>query len=277
MFRLGGLHSYGHIWVISVGDIYFDQLADRFERKIYGSEKGDLRLQLLWDDMLTALPAITAGKSLRILDAGGGLGQMSLRLAALGHSVVLAEPSAAMLDKAKRQFTEQGIDMTRVQFLQASIQALPEVLLLEQRFDLVVCHAVLEWLVDPLQTLSSLLQWLASDGWLSLAFYNRESIVWKNLLKGNIDRARAADKAGEAGSLTPISPQSAPQVLTWLAERNLSVAQVTGVRCLHDYLFPGVKIEAETLLRLEQELSRQEPYKWLGRYIHVMAHNTPRG
>ncbi len=277
MFRLGGLHSYGHIWVISVGDIYFDQLADRFERKIYGSEKGDLRLQLLWDDMLTALPAITAGKSLRILDAGGGLGQMSLRLAALGHSVVLAEPSAAMLDKAKRQFTEQGIDMTRVQFLQASIQALPEVLLLEQRFDLVVCHAVLEWLVDPLQTLSSLLQWLASDGWLSLAFYNRESIVWKNLLKGNIDRARAADKAGEAGSLTPISPQSAPQVLTWLAERNLSVAQVTGVRCLHDYLFPGVKIEAETLLRLEQELSRQEPYKWLGRYIHVMAQNTPRG
>ncbi len=277
MFRLGGLHSYGHIWVISVGDIYFDQLADRFERKIYGSEKGDLRLQLLWDDMLTALPAITAGKSLRILDAGGGLGQMSLSLAALGHSVVLAEPSAAMLDKAKRQFTEQGIDMTRVQFLQASIQALPEVLLLEQRFDLVVCHAVLEWLVDPLQTLSSLLQWLASDGWLSLAFYNRESIVWKNLLKGNIDRARAADKAGEAGSLTPISPQSAPQVLTWLAERNLSVAQVTGVRCLHDYLFPGVKIEAETLLRLEQELSRQEPYKWLGRYIHVMAQNTPRG
>ncbi|MEZ5539966.1 MAG: methyltransferase domain-containing protein [Pseudomonadales bacterium] len=260
-----------------MGDIYFDQLADRFERKIYGSKKGDLRLQLLWDDLLTALPAITAGKSLRILDAGGGLGQMSLRLAALGHSVVLAEPSAAMLDKAKRQFTEQGIDMTRVQFLQASIQTLPEVLLPEQRFDLVVCHAVLEWLIDPLQTLSSLLQWLASDGWLSLAFYNRESIVWKNLLKGNIDRARAADKAGEAGSLTPISPQSAPQVLTWLAERNLSVAQVTGVRCLHDYLFPGVKIEAETLLRLEQELSRQEPYKWLGRYIHVMAQNTPRG
>ncbi len=254
-----------------MSDIHFDQLADRFERKIYGSEKGDLRLQLLWHDMLTALPAINSGKPLRVLDAGGGLGQMSLRLAALGHDVLLVEPAAVMLEKARQQFAEQSIDASRVQFLQASIQALPELLPAAQRFDLVVCHAVLEWLVDPLQTLGSLLQWLASDGWLSLAFYNRESIVWKNLLKGNIDRARAADKAGEAGSLTPISPQSAPQVLAWLEARGLSVTQVTGVRCLHDYLFPGVKIEAAMLLRLEQELSRQEPYKWLGRYIHVMA------
>ena len=254
-----------------MNDVYFNDLAERFERKIYGSKKGDLRLQLLWEDMLTALPELQAGKKLRVLDAGGGLGQMSARLVALGHEVVLVEPAAPMLARAQQQFAEAGLTSSGVQCVQTSIQALPQALP-PQTFDLVVCHAVLEWLVDPLETLAQLLPWIAPSGYLSLAFYNRESIVWKNLLKGNVDRARAADKAGDAGSLTPISPQSAPQVLVWLAQQGMAVTQVTGVRCLHDYLFPGVKIEADTLLALERELGRQEPYKWLGRYIHVVAH-----
>lgn len=254
-------------------DIHFNQLAERFERKIYGSEKGDLRLQLLWDDMLAAIPALQAGKPLRVLDAGGGLGQVSQRLASLGHHVVLTEPAAPMLERAKNLFAENGIDDRHVQFIQASIQKLPDVLPAQQ-FDLVVCHAVLEWLADPLDTLGQLLRWLRPGGCLSLAFYNRESIVWKNLLKGNINKARASQLAGEPGSLTPQNPQSAPEVLAWLAQHHLEVAQVTGVRCLHDYLYPGVKVERETLFALERELGHQEPYKWLGRYIHAIAFDT---
>ncbi len=261
-------------------DIHFDHLAERFERKIYGSEKGDLRLQLLWDDMLTAIPSLQSGKPLqagekplRVLDAGGGLGQISQRLAALGHFVVLTEPAAPMLERAEQLCVEAGIDTSRVQFIQASIQQLPHVLPAQQ-FDLVVCHAVLEWLADPLLTLAQLLPWLKTDGDLSLAFYNRESIVWKNLLKGNINKARASQLAGEPGSLTPQNPQSAPEVLAWLEQHHLGVKQVTGIRCLNDYLFPGVKIPPDTLLELERELGRQEPYKWLGRYIHVIARKS---
>ncbi len=254
-------------------DIHFDHLAERFERKIYGSEKGDLRLQLLWDDMLAAIPALQAKeRPLRVLDVGGGLGQISQRLAALGHHVVLSEPALPMLERAQNLFVENNIDTANVQFLQASIQQLPEVLP-EQQFDVVVCHAVLEWLAEPLETLGQLLRWIKPEGCLSLAFYNRESIVWKNLLKGNINKARAEDLAGEAGSLTPQSPQSAPAVLAWLQQNRLDVVQVTGIRCLHDYLYPGVKIEPDTLLSLERELGQQEPYKWLGRYIHVIARN----
>lgn len=252
------------------GDIHFDHLAERFERKIYGSEKGDLRLQLLWDDLLTAVPGLQQGASLAVLDAGGGLGQVSQRLAAIGHRVVLAEPAAPMLERAQALFAEAGINREQVRFVRASIQQLPDALG-EQQFDLVICHAVLEWLAEPLDTLGQLLRWMRPGSYLSLAFFNRESIVWKNLLKGNVDRARAAHLPGEAGGLTPLNPQSAPEVLAWLQSRQLEVLQVTGIRCLNDYLFPGVKIEAGTLLSLERELGRQEPYKWLGRYIHVIA------
>lgn len=251
-------------------DIHFDELAERFERKIYGSEKGNLRLQLLWDDLLATVPCLQQGEALDVLDAGGGFGQLGVRLAALGHRIVLAEPAAPMLERARQGFVEAGIDAARMQFEQASIQQLPAVLG-ERQFDLVICHAVLEWLAEPLATLGQLLPWLKPGGWLSLAFYNRESIVWKNLLKGNVDRARSAHLPGEAGSLTPQNPQSAPEVLAWLQGQGLAVVQVTGIRCLNDYLFPGVKIDTDTMLSLERELGHQEPYKWLGRYIHVIA------
>lgn len=252
------------------GDIHFDELAERFERKIYGSAKGDLRLQLLWDDLLAAIPALQQDSPLAILDAGGGIGQVSQRLAALGHRIVLAEPAAPMLDRARLLFAQAGIGDDSVDFVQASIQQLPT-LLGERRFDLLVCHAVLEWLAEPLPTLGQLLPFIRPGGWLSLAFYNRESIVWKNLLKGNVDRALSAHLPGEVGSLTPLHPQSASEVLEWLRESGLEVLQVTGVRCLHDYLFPGVKIDTATLLSLERELGRREPYRWLGRYIHVVC------
>ncbi len=248
-------------------DVIFDALAERFERKIYGSEKGDLRLHLLWDDLQGNIPALA---SLRALDAGGGLGQISQRLAALGCEVTLAEPAAAMLARARELFIENHIDTSRTAFLQASIQQLPAVLP-KQPFDLVVCHAVLEWLAEPLTTLAPLLDWMTPGGYLSLAFYNRESIIWKNLLKGNIHKVRSGKLAGDPGSLTPINPQSAPAVIDWLREQGLEIVSTTGIRCLNDYLYPGVNIAADELLQLERELSRQEPYKWLGRYIHVIA------
>lgn len=253
-----------------IADVIFDTLAERFERKIYGSEKGDLRLHLLWDDMLQTIPALQEKTTLSVLDAGGGLGQISQRLAALGHQVILGEPAAPMLQRARDLFCENGIDTSRVQFLQAPIQALPEHLH-NRQFDLVVCHAVLEWLADPLPTLARLLPFIRPGGWLSLAFYNRESIIWKNLLKGNIRKVREGKLSGDPGSLTPLNPQSAPEVLAWLQQQSLDIVSVTGIRCLNDYLYPGVSIDPSELQALERELSRQEPYKWLGRYIHVIS------
>lgn len=257
-------------------DTIFDQLAERFERKIYGSGKGDLRLALLWDDLVGQMPALLdPAAHWHILDAGGGLGQVSQRLAALGHTVVLAEPSATLLARARTLMAAAQTPLERVTFLPSTIQALEEQHRahpdLPARYDLVVCHAVLEWLADPQATLQVLLRQVPPGGWLSLAFYNRESIVWKNLLKGNLRKVQQGQLAGEPGSLTPQHPQSAPAVLAWLAAAGLETVQVTGIRCLHDYLYPGVEIAPDDLLAVERELAHREPYKWLGRYIHVMA------
>lgn len=251
-------------------DVIFDGLAERFANKIYGSEKGNLRLALLWEDMQRHIPALKEPASLDVLDAGGGLGQMSVRLAQLGHRVVLCEPSAAMLDKARTLIAKSALPDAAITVdlcpLQTLLQRYPD-----RQFDIVVCHAVLEWLAEPLPTLATLLPMLKPGGYLSLAFYNVESIVWKNLLKGNFRKVMNRQFAGEAGSLTPPHPQSAAIVLPWMASQQLHIINTSGIRCLSDYLYPSANVAPDALLAMERELGQQEPYKWLGRYIHVIA------
>ena len=84
-------------------DRNFDDLADKFARKIYGGLKGDIRLAVIWRDLLAVVPAIEGQTPLRILDVGGGLGQFTLRLAGLGHSLIYSDLSQNMLSQTQQQ------------------------------------------------------------------------------------------------------------------------------------------------------------------------------
>jgi S-adenosylmethionine-dependent methyltransferase len=78
----------------------FDLIGDAFEVDIYGSSRGAVRMAVLWGDLLAAIPRLRDG-GLDILDAGGGAGHLAIRLAQLGHRVVLAEPARDMRDRAQ--------------------------------------------------------------------------------------------------------------------------------------------------------------------------------
>lgn len=120
-----------------MSDRHFDLLATRFAEKIYGGAKGAIRLAVLQADLKESLPP----RRLRVLDIGAGLGHMSLWLAEQGHDVTLAEPAAPMLEGARQRFADAGQTGT---FIQASWQELLGQL--TEPYDLVLCHAVLEWL-----------------------------------------------------------------------------------------------------------------------------------
>ncbi len=136
---------------------------------------------MLQADLTETLPA----RPLRVLDIGAGLGHMSLWLAEQGHQVTLAEPAEPMLEGARQRFADAGQTAT---FIQAPWQALPD--LLSDTYDLVLCHAVLEWLAEPHSILPVLRQLTNDDGWLSLAFYNRDALIYRNLLKGHFRKMR---------------------------------------------------------------------------------------
>ncbi|MBE0505752.1 MAG: methyltransferase domain-containing protein [Marinospirillum sp.] len=258
-------------------------MAEKFARNIYGTAKGRLRLKILHERMLADLPLQQTG--LRVLDAGGGLGQVSCWLARKGHQVLLAEPAAEMLDYAAARLQRYGVK-TLVASIQELSHQLPET---SQTFDLVVCHAVLEWLHQPRETLQELLQHLAPGGYLSLMFFNKDALLLANILRGNWQRV--LEKVPEAGSegkgiageglggkgrgkrLTPISPLQPEEVIEWLKDAGLEIHSTTGVRVFNDYLRLKLPPEAtpQRLLQIERRYCQQEPWWRMGRYILIHA------
>jgi len=257
-------------------DRNFDDLAPRFANNIYGGLKGALRLAVLEQDFQQFFPqALIAGsnQALRILDAGGGQGQFGLHLCAHGHSLVLCDISAQMLELARANALAKGI--SDVDFRQCSIQQMSaqvgngEV----EAYDLVLCHAVLEWVVDQQGLIEALLPLVRVGGILSLTFYNRHGLIMKNLLRGQRPPILDAAYKPNPGSLTPTRPLDPVQVLQAFKAEQWVILCHSGIRVFHDFLLsPESRAMAEeALIRLELELSRQEPYRSLGRYQHLLA------
>ena len=66
-------------------DTSFDGIAATFEAEVYEASRGYIRLQVLWEDLVTEIPQIMRG-GLAVLDAGGGDGHLALRLAQAGQT-----------------------------------------------------------------------------------------------------------------------------------------------------------------------------------------------
>jgi S-adenosylmethionine-dependent methyltransferase len=251
-------------------DRNFDDLARRFNDNIYGGPKGQIRLAILQEDLNTLLSCIPANTSLRILDAGCGLGYMALYLAQRGHEVVLCDHSAEMLQRAQQLFADQA-PAAKVTFIESPVQVLQQHV--EGQFDLVLFHAVLEWVSEPQRTLEGLLTFLRPAGYFSLLFYNRNSLVMRNLLRGNFRKLISEQFAGDPKSLTPTNPLHPEDVYNWLEAMGLTVLARTGVRIVYDYLPREIRQQRalEDIMEMERRYCRQDPFIALGRYIHVLA------
>ncbi len=253
-------------------DKNFDTLFERFSSRIYGSVKGTWRLKLLQED----LGFLRNGdEALRVWDAGCGMGQMALWFAEVGHAVVCNDISAKMLECAKENFVAHGLT---AQWHQASAQALSEKLPPQ---DLVLFHAVLEWLAKPEETLRIVAEKLKSGGYLSLLFYNYHSFIYRNALKAQWRIPFIYDENnwyGKGRKLTPPHPQKPERVLALLEEMGFETVCQTGIRVFHDYIEKDAlqETDIDALLKLEYRYCRQMPYVHTARYIHILAKKRNR-
>lgn|SRR5690554_3130939 len=249
-------------------DRNFDDLIDRFESRVYDTVKGSWRLQLLQED----LQALKASPPLDVWDAGCGQGQISEWLAAAGHKLTLCDLSSRMLDKARERFASAGLD---AKFYQQSAQSLASQL---DQFDLVLCHAVIEWLAAPLSSLQTIAEKVRPGGYLSLLFYNRNAMVYSNVLKGGWRLQPILDDSyiGKGHKLTPPNPQYPHELIATMQAAGFEVQVHTGVRVFHDYLSHQVRDNTDmtTLFELEKRYCRMHTYRDMGRYVHLLLKKT---
>ena len=262
-------------------DRSFDAIADHFEKKVYGGLKGDIRLAVLRRDIFAYVDQMSQklGRPLHILDVGAGLAQIAIELAAQGHTVVVNDISANMLDKAKVS-AEQAQATENMSWYVCPYQQLEEQLAADnsEKFDLILCHALLEWLAEPVAVMDFFDKHLTENGALSLCFYNPPSFDYRNLIMGNFNLLdtllhKDDNQADNIKSLTPNHPVAKQEVELWLQQHHYQTLLTSGLRVFHDYspLKRGGHNDPEAVIRMELRYSQQEPYKWLGRYLHILA------
>ncbi len=248
-------------------DTNFDDLSEHFKKRIYGSHKGMIRLAVLERDLKAQVASYMQG-GLSVLDIGAGFAQIGLKLATLGHDVCINDISENMLAVAKQHAQEQGL-FDHVTWHHGAFQSLSP-----KPYDLVLCHAVLEWLDKPEVLLDALSQFTHQDSIVSLMFYNKDALVLHNLIRGNFKKVEYQDFAGMKGGLTPPNPISPDWVEATLHDLGFVVGYKSGVRVFSDYV--GIKRGGnacqDAVLAMELRYSNQQPYLAIGRYIHFICY-----
>ena len=246
-------------------DQNFDSHSRTFKNNIYGSSKGKIREAVLMRDLTEYLADKTA---LSILDIGGGQGQIALQLAQMGHKVTIADISQEMLELAEQNAREMGL--AEVQYVHRPLQELPDTL--TDQYDLVLCHAVFEWLEQPQQAFQILANFCRDGGAISLMYYNAVGQMYSNLCYGNFEYIDAGLKAKKVVKLNPQSAIAPDDVSDWAEALSLTQRGISGVRCFHDNMrdISHWQSKLEQIIEKELTYSRKPPYLFMARYIHTL-------
>ncbi len=254
-------------------DVFDDQLAAwrSWQREPWGR----LRYAVVWHVLQRHIADLAADR-LRILDVGGGDGTEAVRLASAGHSVTLVDYSTGMLDLARRSVVDSQVG-DRLVAVQAGIGELDDLDL--GRFDLVLCHFVIQYLASPAEAVAAARRRLRPDGLLSLVAPNPASEVLAEAVRHrDFDAARDLLVAPTTHAATfdhevaRISPQQGEDLLE---QAGLTLVHRYGGRMVLDLIQDdAVKYDTATFAaieRLEIALCHLSPYRDIGRFWQLIA------
>ncbi|AGL15502.1 type 11 methyltransferase [Actinoplanes sp. N902-109] len=213
------------------------------------------------------------GRTLTVLDVGGGTGGFAVPLAELGHTVTVIDASPDALAALTRRAADAGV-AGRVRAVQGDGDALAG-LVEPGSADLVLCHAVLEVVDDPAGVVAAISTALRPGGALSLLVASRAAAVLGRAFNGHLGAASAllTDPDGRAGQRDNLRRRYDVESATaLLAGAGLTVEQAHGVRVVAD-LLPAAVVEGDpqAMLDLELALSARLPFRDIASQLHVFA------
>ncbi|MEV7565662.1 class I SAM-dependent methyltransferase [Streptomyces tanashiensis] len=241
------------------------------------SGRGRLRHDLVFRRLRAELP----DRPLRVLDAGCGTGEMTLRLAAAGHLMTAADASDGMITVAADRLSDRPELAARVRFLQADVEVLD---VGGERFDLVCCHGVLMYLDEPATAVARLSGMVAPGGVLSVLTKNRAATGFREALRGEYALARDLIESGTGVSVGHLGVRTrgdtAEELDRLATEHGLTPLPWQGVRVLNDHRAEEWDPEPdEYALALEAEwaASTRDPYRQVAPLVHTLARRTSAG
>jgi 2-polyprenyl-3-methyl-5-hydroxy-6-metoxy-1,4-benzoquinol methylase len=225
---------------------------------------------VVWDALREVLDR---DRSASVVDIGGGTGGFAVRVAELGHRVVVVDPSPDALAILARRADEAGV-ADLVTGRQGDLAGLPG-LLSAQSVDVVLCHGVLEIVEDPVAALASLAAVLRPGGTLSLLVNQRHAAVVARAMAGHFVAARSLLDATRPGTDGPSHRFTAGEIGAVLDGAGFDTRSMHAVRVFVD-LVPSSLVDLEpgavqALVDLERAVADRPEYLALATQVHALA------
>lgn len=246
--------------------------------------RGHIRHEVTWRNLVPHLPGLVAGEEPpRVLDAGGGSGELALRLVRGGYRVWLLDYAPEMLDQARRAARALPREaQDRLTYCLVPAEEIGDAFS-PGFFQVIICHTLVEYLAQPQTVLTDLAGLLGDGGLLSLSFVNRHAEVLRRVWsRGDPGGALHSLEDGRFGAgLFGIQGQSytAEEVSGWLRLLGFTIAARCGVRVFADQV-PEERMEEpgflDALLKLETAVAHLDPYRQIARYSHLLARKGPQ-
>mgnify|MGYP001259467010 CR=1 FL=1 len=257
----------------------FDQQVSKFN-SIYTKNKGIIRLTVMYRDLEEHIPGLKT-EPMNVLDIGCGGGAFVKGLAVNNSKLkfTLVDASANMIKRAKANLLKSVDNGTnRFTFFQGTHMNLAEILG-DRKYDLILCHGVLEWQDDYRPFLSELSNYFGKDTYVSLLFSNLYSHPFWLASDGKFNESLMVVQEwdqyigqGFDNKNFPVNPDRLKSYL--VNELSLSMVADTGIRVFNDIIPKGYRKQnyLNELLKLELASSKNNICKVIARHRHFILH-----
>ncbi len=220
---------------------------------------------------------------MRILDAGGGNGIDAISFAKQGHYVDIVDYSQEMLADVQRRIEEVNLNecvATHLDDVNNILALFPNI-----RFDLIICHNVLQYIDDIQLLFRNFVKLLKPAGVISVLSVNRYSIPYHAaFIDTDLDQALSRLDARKSHTKifdNEMENYSAEEIKEMLVCAGIILEGDYGIRCICDYWGDNeLKLDPvifKKIERLEFGLTNLYPYKLLARYFQVIGRKPKSG
>lgn len=234
---------------------------------------GKLRYRVARANLDKHLPTLPAS----ILDLGGGNGFDAVPLAKDGFACTVVDFSTEMLVQGQKLATAEGV-ASRMLFREGSAEKLTD-LFPSPGFDVVLCHNVLQYVVEPTAVLAAIHHTLKPNGILSLMITNPFTETFGFALReydcqSALEYIDKPTKYVESFDAT-IQRYTESDLIGMLTATGFTVQAQYGVRCVCDFMADNERkfdpVFYEELEALEMALRDKRPYISLARFYHFIV------
>lgn len=214
---------------------------------------------------------------LHILDAGGGNGLDSVRLARQKHRLDLVDVSSTMLQDHRNLADAAGVT-DRITAHPLDIRQIHKRFQPNQ-FDAILCHNVIQYLDDWEEMLLTTLNTLKPKGILSLVTLNQYALPYRAAFIDD-DPDQALNLLDQYITPSHIFEADTTQfthgyLSHWLEENDYTLLAYYGIGCMHHHPLAASASYDVTMVnkfhQLERALANRSPYKETARFLQLIA------